>query len=204
MTIERILIKLVALILVLEASGNLPGATISVGVVNEHLCTVSDESVCTTKCHDVVSIKFQKPVFLKTFGVLNAIVKNSGTAQDHLCYFTTKVEFEGEKQELNVNKVEIDNMKILGIQKPADTVTLTSVCSNGEACVFTVSEPNIDNWSILRTELCGPGEQVLNTTCADCPSNHYSDTYQAPECKECQAGFTSRERASACSFLAVV
>ena len=52
------------------------------------------------------------------------------------------------------------------------------------------------------SELCEPGEKVHDDTCADCPSNTYSDTYQATECPECPVGFTSREGSASCDIIA--
>ena len=69
---------------------------------------------------------------------------------DYLCTFDATVTFMGERQNLNESEVKVARATVIAVQKPADTITLSSVCGNSQPCVFNVIEPS-EGWPLTAT-----------------------------------------------------
>ena len=114
--------------------------------MNGKACTETDS--CVTACHNIIAITFDRPVFLKTFGMTSGLVQTSSEGS-HLCKFQLTVTYKGTEQDLEfiaTDKIELSATVM--ITKPADKIELKSKCAGSAECVFTVEKSDVAEWPV--------------------------------------------------------
>ena len=120
---------------------------LSVGIVTLDGNACTENYLCMTKCFDIFTITFNRPIYLQSLGIMGGLKETTNQAENN-CYFKPKVTYTETEQDISSNR--ISGTTVASILKPANKIELKSQCSNRVTCVFTVETSDVATWPGLQ------------------------------------------------------